>query len=1029
MKALIELCVRRPIGVIMVLAAVLISGVFSLSRLPLQKLPELDLPRVTVETLYPGMDAEDIRPVLTIPMEDALSSVKGLERMRSVSRDGASLTILDFHWGTDSGEASVLVREAIDAVYPGLPDGVSKPAVVPGDPGEEPQAVAAVSSPIGSAFARNLAEYEILPRLRRIEGVGRVILAGGETEEVKIETDLSRAVSRGLSPAAIAQALASETANIPAGNAREGDRELVVVSSGKPGSTGELAELVLPSGGGAFYLKDLGRVRLGPARPASIFVSADNGDASLKTALEIYRRPGADPVKLSRDIKRVLTEAEHDFSRDAEIVPVYDGASSIVKALKNLLFSACSGALAVMLVLFITLKRLRYGLLAGFSIFLSAAASFTALALGHRSLNSMSFSGIALGIGMVSDTAVIILDLLHRGFDGTIPSVSSLSAKAASVLSSSFGGTLTTAVVFIPILFFPGPLGALYGDLSLALVVSIAAGWAYAQFALPGLYRLFCTAIQPAKKSPKRTKIPKAFVLRLRCFFSYARLLRGFLRRPLAVFGVSAFLSVAGLLFLVSRPAGFISTDDAEEVELTLVFPPGTSLESMGPEAEKLAAKLSSLESIKVVFGSAGAEAEDSGKRSDPDYRKEVFRFRCLFASGSDPQETLESIKALMEDEDDPQWYAGFPRDKSEKLLGLSSSLSLALKAKDAGELEDRRLEIEALLAASEFAGGFSIRPSGSRPELRIVPDREASAFLGISAADTARAVYAAAEGLIAGELEVEGKALKMKVLAASGNPGSGGLSAEILEGIPVAQTEGGPVFLGSLARIERREADAVLARLDRNDTVYIDVFPKPGKKTELSRFLAALGRSIPGLSRADESAFSQYRWSLIITAALVLFLLYLTMGAEFESFTLPLVLMLTIPFSLAGAGPALYLCGAGLDSSSVLGILVLFGIAVNNGMILYERTAEKIGQGLSPAAAVYGAARERCRPVLTTALTTVCALFPLVLPLIGAGQRSMAAAMLGGISASVLLSLFALPPVFIRFSAGRVPGKKERTT
>jgi HAE1 family hydrophobic/amphiphilic exporter-1 len=282
---------------------------------------------------------------------------------------------------------------------------------------------------------------------------------------------------------------------------------------------------------------------------------------------------------------------------------------------------------------------------------------------------------------------------------------------------------------------------------------------------------------------------------------------------------------------------------------------------------------------------------------------------------------------------------------------------------------------------------------------------------LGISQAEAARSVYASLEGIAAGELEIDGRPLELKV---SGDPA--GLSGP-LEKLPVAVTENGPVFLGSIGNMERREVPSALLRLDRSDAVSLDVLPGPGREKQLASFLAALcgNGGQEGLSGADDSVFVQYKTSLVLTTALVLIILYLSMAALFESFLLPLILMLTIPFSLAGAGPVLLLSGASLDSSSVLGLMVLFGLAVNSGMVLFERALEKTERGLSPAAAVYGAAMDRCAPILATALTTVLALVPMVSSL-GGGQRSMAAAMLGGVSASTLLSLFALPPVFIPY-------------
>ena len=281
-KNLISLCVDRPVTVVMILASLFLGALFSLSVLPLDRLPELRSPRVTVETLYPGMGAGDIRSIVTIPVEDALSPVKGLERIRSVSRDGASVLTLDFRWGTDPQAASVLVREAIDAVYPALPEGVKKPAVLPGDAAAEAHGIIVVFSRNGDGvFARNLAEYELRSRLRRIDGVGTVILVGGESAEERIRLDIPRLLSRGLDAGEFAQLLSMETADVPAGNAREGDMELVVVSSGRPSSTEELSSLILPAGSGPLRLSGAGDLAPEPGRRKSLFLFEGREGAAL----------------------------------------------------------------------------------------------------------------------------------------------------------------------------------------------------------------------------------------------------------------------------------------------------------------------------------------------------------------------------------------------------------------------------------------------------------------------------------------------------------------------------------------------------------------------------------------------------------------------------------------------------------------------------------------------------------------------------------------------------------------------------
>jgi multidrug efflux pump subunit AcrB len=999
----------------MAMAALILGGGFALSVLPLDRLPDFSYPRVTVETLYPGMGAADVRSILTIPLEDALASVKGLQRLRSVSRDGASVVVLDFRWGTDPNGASVLVREAIDAVYPNLPEGAKKPMVVPGDPNEEPHSIISVVSPAGDGiFARNLAEYELRARFRRIDGVGTVILVGGENPEARIILDIPRSLSGGLRPVDLAQYLAAETADIPAGNAREGEMELVVVSSGRPGSVEELAQIPVPAGPALVRLSDLAELSEGRARRKSLFLF-DNRE---QVALEIYRRPGVDPVKLSRDIEKVLGEARAAFSRDLELSLVYDSSGAILEGVRNLSISALLGTAAVIGTLIFFIRQVRYSILTALSIPLSAAAALVVLALTGRSLNSMSLGGIALGIGLVSDTAVIVLDLLHRNFSGRPPLAEEIGACVSTVSGSSFASTATTAVVFIPIIFLPGPLGALFGDLSVSLVSSITAGWIFAQFALPALFGFFY-------------KVPSGSGLNRKTFRGYRRLLAFGLRHPGRVLFFALGFSLSGGFILFTRPAAFVFPDDAGEVEVSLTFPAGTDLEAAGRYGVLLSRALSELPAIQKTFGRGGAEEEDVGRRADTDYRKEELRLRCILRKGAEPVKAMAEIQQVLDGfvlsrlPPGTVGVAAYPQDKTERLLGLSPGHTLAVRGKDREEASFRAREAAEKVSRLAGPGAVNLRPFGSRPELRIYPDREAAAHLGISVMEMAETVHAATEGVVVTSLEIDGRPLDIRV--------SGDLRRDfprpeaMVEAIPLGTGEGGPVFLGVLGRVEQTQAEAVLARLDRGDVIYLDALPQPGTEAGLSQVMDELNKT-PGISRADESAFIRYRTSLIVTLVLVLILLYMTMGAQFESFLLPGILMLTIPFSLAGAGPALLLTGTGLDSGSVLGLVVLFGLAVNNGILLYETAVEKMSRGFPAAAAVYSGAAGRFRPVLATTLTTLFALLPLVVSPLGSSQHSMASAMLGGIGASTLLTLFALPPIFISFlKAGENPEKSPR--
>jgi len=1021
MKGLITVFVRRPITVIMILTALIIAAIFSLFTLPVNKLPEFSVPRVTVETLYPGMAANEVRSMVTIPLEDSLSTIKGLEKIKSISRDNRSVISLDFRWGTDPMSASVLVREAVDAVYPGLPHGVRKPSVAAAEADNSAHAVISVSSRNGNEeFARNLAEFEIQTRLKRIDGAGSIVIVGGETSEEKIILDIHRLSALGLTPSEFANILAQETADIPAGSAREGNTELVVVSSGKPDSILSLSRITLPAAAGTLKIEDTGEIISSFVRRDSVFIYNGNEAAGL----EIYRRHGADPLKLSRDINKTIKEINALFSRDTLIEIAVDSSHSLINGIKGLLFSAGLGACAVITVLFLFLRRLKHSLLAALSVPVSIAAGVCVLFITGKSLNAMSLSGLTIGIGIVSDISVIVLDLLHRAFgkNNFIPSAEETAEKVYSIASSSAASTLTTALVFLPIILLPGPLGSLFGEIAVTLTSAAAAGWFYAQFCLPSLYNYFFSAENSANnKMNLKTRIFLTHITKKQLFKNLSReifpgdslkklyesVLIMFLRNQEKLFIIVIALSLAGFFTLLMRPVVFFNPDDAEEVWVSVVFPPGTRLETITEISSETSKLILGLSSIKTVYGRAGAEEKDINRRADIDYIKEELILRCIIQDKIKPDNALAEINDALKYFINVPYNVYFPKDRAEILLGLSTEQTYVIKGNNRNELLDR-IEI-ARNAFTSSSLSYNFRPQGQRPELRLYPDREAAAFLSIQAAQIAETLYILNEGFVVTKLENNGRPLDVRV---TGNMNNVNDPIRQLEQIPIRTGYGKNVYLGSLGKIERREAEASLTRLDRADAVYADITTEKNSQDYIKKFASRYS----WFTQADESAFERYRNTLLLYIILVLILLYMTMGAQFESFLLPLVLMMSIPFSLAGAGPALLLTSAKIDSGAILGLIALFGLVVNNSLILFEISEEKINKGISVAAAVLSGARERFHAILITMITTIFALLPLIFSPLGNSQKSMAAAMLGGLTASTLISMFAIPVILTRY-------------
>jgi len=505
--------------------------------------------------------------------------------------------------------------------------------------------------------------------------------------------------------------------------------------------------------------------------------------------------------------------------------------------------------------------------------------------------------------------------------------------------------------------------------------------------------------------------------------------LKKVLRRPLPIIIFSFIASFLGMAVLLTRPAEFIAPDAVSEIDVTVEFLPGATLEAALSGGIEISRALSGLPEISSFYGRMGAEADDTSRRSDPDYRKEKLLFRCTLAKSENAEAAIEKISyALKNCEEsighDLSFFSAAPReDRAARVLGLSSALTLAVKAMSPAECSELAENLADGLRQGSLEYGRNIlesirqRPSGTRPQIRLSPRRDFLAAYGISAAEIAASVFTASEGVITGSMEIEGRPIDIRV--------SGSMNDPLLLGrLPFVsygrEKAGSPVFLSSLAEIEWTEAETAIARQDRSDVIYLDLFPVSGEGGRVNGLLekiSGLPRSSgASVSRADQSVFVRYRTALITTVVLVIVLLYLVLGAQFESFILPLILMLSVPFSLAGAGPALFLSGSTLDSNALLGLVVLFGLSVNNGIILYEISEARIREGLQPAAAVYSGARLRFRSVLLTTLTTIAALLPLVISPLGNSQRSMAVTMLGGTIVSGLLAFFALPPVFIGF-------------
>jgi multidrug efflux pump subunit AcrB len=1014
MKTLVRICAGRPVAVVMILMAVLLAGIHSARHLPLGRLPEISVPKIIVEATMPGLPAAEVRSLVTTTLEDVLVSAKGLQRISSVSRDGRTVIVLDFLWGEDPVRAAGRVREILDAAYPSLPEGSDKPTVLPFDPVAEPLIVMTVHAVDGDlTMARHLADYSIRSRLGRIEGVGAVNLVGGMDREVSVLVDTQRAASQGLTVNDVAMAISTECVDVPAGSLREGDLEIVAMARGKVTTVEELSQLVTAGPHGISKLSDIATVSDGTSRRKSLFVA----DGSECVALEIYKRPGADPVATARRIREAISGIATESGAGVRLEIIRDTSVPIAESIRNLAAAGAIGSVIAALVLFAFLGKVKAALLVAATIPLSVTATLGVLGTLGRTLNGMSLGGIALAIGMISDNAVVVLDALDVRLAGLPerPGPDDVADATANALSGTFGSMVTTTVVFIPVLFLPGAIGALYGDLALSIIVANAAGWLTAVLAVPSMYRAIWT--------------PSAMVRKQSIERVYRRMLGFALRRPMPVIFFASCSAIVGFSMVLSRPLMFMPKDTAVELKVLAVFPTGSDPDGIADHARNLCTLLADVPGIAGVYGRAGSEDNDVACRADPDYSLETLTMTCSIDRGADTGSLVTQLSQVARAAVPVGTTIAVrePVDPSARILGLDTKTVLAVRAdtQDMAQVKAKLFEEEIIKEAGTCIAAVVRFPAGKKLHIYMTPDRQKSAALGVGISDTARIVRMATEGVTVAMLENGGRGKPVRVSSFSNGGSLTFDSMADVSSVPVSMTATASISASSIVHFERREESSVMARSDRADTVYLELLPAPGMERKLAhaldRFLvqAKITGSRDVLQFFNESAFRTYGAAMAWAITLVLALLYLTLGVQFESFSLPIIIMLTIPLAMAGAGPALLLTGIGLDSGSILGLVVLFGIVVNNAILLYETSAARKINGSGVVIAAYAGASDRVRPVLATMMTTVAALLPICLASSGAVQRSMSIALLGGIVASTLLTLFVSP---IAFAFGSTP-------
>lgn len=1042
--------VSRPIAVFMVVVTLLLLGAVSLTGLKLDLFPQLQIPVALVMTSYRGAGPEEVEKLVTRPLEEALGTVNGVKSLRSVSASGLSVIILELAWGTNLDFAALDMREKVDLIKGLLPEGADEPQVLKMDPTLMPVAQVAVSGNLDLTQLKAVAEDTIKNRLERVEGVASADVFGGLSREILVLPDPAALAAHGLALPQVVQALQAANLSLSGGYVPAGEREYLLRVTGEFSVPQQVAAVAIPKPqGGTVRLGDVAVIRDAAADVEQ--ASRVNGRPSV--ALVVNKRSDANTVAVARGVRAALRDLQDELPPGLELYTVFDQGRYIEMALANIGRDLILGAILATLVLFFFLRSFRSTLVLALAMPVSIIGTFVMMRFGGLNLNVMTLGGLALGVGMMVDGGIVVLENIFRHHEEGKPPEEAAVFGTAEVGNAVIASILTNIVVFLPIIFTEGIAHELFTPLALTVSFALLASLLVALTVVPMLAaRLLRVAAmgppvpavaaagagpagaaggqEPEGESGNRKTGLLSAADRL--LAKFALLLAGVERRYLellawalshrkrvitwaviAVVGSFALIPVVGVELLPSMDQGFVYVN----VEL----PRGATLaetDRVVRSIEEIARSLPEVETVATTLGSAFGQMGGAFGG----HQVEMATVELELVKRSQRRRSSEELAEIIR-----QRAAAIPGAKvtatGNALLGAGSSqymqpLEIRIRGDDLKTLA--ALADQVAERVRHVPGTREVKSSleEGRPEAVVHVDPQMAARYGLTPAQVASAVRTAVQGQVATHYRVGGREIAIRVRL----PEEARADLEALEGLLLMTPAGAAVPLSSVGEMRLERGPAAVERLDQvrlaTVTASLGAGYNLGKVTQQVRAsLADLalpgGYSLEFGGQVEElnEAFSGLFLAFWIAVALV----YIVMAAQFESLVHPFTIMLSLPLAAVGAVLGLLLTGRTFNITAFIGVVVLVGIVVNNAIVLVDYINILRRRGLAREEAILRAGPRRLRPILMTALTTVLGMVPLALGLGegGEAQAPMATVIVGGLLTSTFLTLVVVPVVY----------------
>ena len=988
--------ISRPVAVTVLSIVAALLGTVAVMKMPVDLLPSVEYPRLTIETTYPSSSPYEVERLVTDPLENAVAGVRGLRSYTSRSYGDRSRVTLEFDWGASMDYTRLEVREKLDVAGWSLPDEAGRPTIVDYDPSRRPFMEILMTMESGdwtevTDFARRI----VTTRIDQAKGVAGCEIQGKAEPAVFVRLREGVVEELNLDPKLISQALQGANVSTPGGLVRDGQREYFLSLEGEFSSIEDVESTVIGIRGTTpLLLSDVAEVSLGE-KPVTEWASF-NGERCL--IIRVRKMAEANTVEVAREVAELVEELGGEYEA-LELEIIQNDAEFIEDSIGEVIEALILGGLLAFGVLFFFLRDWRSPLILGLSLPLSIAIALFFLFISGVTLNIMSLGGLALGAGLLVDNAVVVLEAIYRRRENGEEAFSGADSGTSEVGKAITASTLTTLIVFFPVVYMEGITSQLFRDQALAVGFALIASLLVAVTIIPTL-------------TARIRKIKTGSDITTRLKDRYANIMKKVLKHPASIMtGVIAIFLIA-LLAGLGLPMQLLPGTPVDQLEISYSAPRGTSMQQM----IELSAEVTGLAASSGADWISGRSGVRSGEGVDA----------VLTASYPSPEDAAGAMPVLRN-----TWNSmfSFPItvEKRESLLGEilggGSSFTVYLE----GESIDTDLMaaegLAAILSQYEGVESADVQYLPGKPEMVLDLDQELLNLYGLTANDVADFVESLSRGITATTYYRQDERVDVVLLAGSG------------EGIPIDSllarsipTSSGLLLLNRICEPYRQQTPGFIEHNQGNRAVGVQVQGSGSNLARISNEVAAVADTLlwevpVQLRQGDEiEEMNRTTSNLVLAALLAIGLVYVLLATQFESFREPFVIMFTVPLGIIGVVIGLGLCGQSWNALSGIGLVVLCGIVVNDGILLVERIGQLRKQGLAKNDAIIQAGRDRFRPVLMTTVTTVLGLLPMAIGF-GSGaslRQPLAIAVIGGISVATALTLIVVPILYRLLSGKR---------